>query len=318
VRAFPRLWAHDLEDDDMLNMPSLSFGAAVAPGNRQSAIDLARKAEDRGFAGLYCPSAGDCIAFCQSALQATHSVRIGTAIQPIYFRVARSLADTAAFLHEVSGGRFQLGLGVSHQPVNDAYRVTAGKPIEDTRAYVSDMRAAVPFTGPLPRIVLAALRDKMVDLAVEVADGVAFAHTNRAILAKKIARIPEVRRKAGFSVSCTVSVVVETDETVAFEVLRRAMSLYAFLPHYRAYWRATGYHAEVDAIEAAIKSGEKDRIPALLSDRLLADICLFGSSSDIRDGVEAYLTMGVMPVLAPQSTSGDPLKALHEILDIYR
>jgi len=302
----------------MPNMPSLSFGAVVTPGNRLNAIELAREAENRGFAGLYCPSAGDCIAFCQSALHATRSIQIGTAIQPIYFRVARSLSDTAAFLHEVSGGRFQLGLGVSHQPVNDAYRVRAGKPIEDMRAYVSDMRAATSFTGPLPRIVLAALRDKMVDLAVEVADGVAFAHTNRAILAKKIGRIPEARRKAGFSASCTVSVVVEADKATAIKTLRRGMGLYAFLPNYRAHWRATGYNAEIDAIEAAIRRGENDRVPDLLSERLLRDICLFGSPSDIRDGIETYLAMGVMPVLAPQSADGNPLKALQDVLDIYR
>ena len=51
-----------------------------------------------------------------------------TSIQPIYLATPAETAGTASHLHEVSGGRFRLGLGVSHEPVTRASACEAGKP----------------------------------------------------------------------------------------------------------------------------------------------------------------------------------------------
>ena len=95
---------------------------------------------------------------------------IGTSITPIYTRNATDFAQTAAFLHEVSEGRFRFGVGVSHAPALNRMGITAGKPLSDMRQFVEDMQA-VPRVGDQPPMILATLRDKMIQLAQEIGIG---------------------------------------------------------------------------------------------------------------------------------------------------
>ena len=74
----------------------------------------------------------------------------------------------------------------------------------------------------------------------------------------------------------------------------------------------------MDAVEVALSTGETECIPALLSDKWLADATLFGAPSQIREGVEAYFDLGVMPVLSPVSTTGSPWAAYDKIFALYR
>src|SRR5947207_5794057 len=98
----------------MPDLPAVSISAL--PGRRARVLDLVTEVERRGFAGIYCPSVVDVMSLCLSIAHRTETIPFGTAIQPIYIRRPDDLAATAAYLAEVSGGRFRLGLGVSHQP----------------------------------------------------------------------------------------------------------------------------------------------------------------------------------------------------------
>ena len=81
-------------------------------------LDIAQEAENRQFSGLYVPSSGTTYKeFCRAALEATGSIIVSTSIVPIYRQPAVELASFAAELHDLSGGRFRLGLGVSHAAV---------------------------------------------------------------------------------------------------------------------------------------------------------------------------------------------------------
>ncbi len=81
------------------------------------------------------------------------------------------------------------------------------------------------------------------------------------------------------------------------------------LPNYRNYWKAVGYEEEMDAIEAALAAGERDKVPGLMSDKWLADCTLFGSATDVRDGVEAWFDAGVTtPIVVMSSTKGGPVR----------
>ncbi len=135
----------------MTRMPAIHL--AASPGRRLQVIDLAREAEKRGFPGIYCATAGagDCVGLCLAIAQATNTIAIGTTIQPIYYRLPAELARSAAFIHEISGGQFRLGVGVSHAPAHAAHGVTVGKPLGDVRAYVAAMRAAASTTGRCPQ-----------------------------------------------------------------------------------------------------------------------------------------------------------------------
>jgi alkanesulfonate monooxygenase SsuD/methylene tetrahydromethanopterin reductase-like flavin-dependent oxidoreductase (luciferase family) len=90
------------------------------------------------------------------------------------------------------------------------------------------------------------------------------------------------------------------------------------LPNYRNYWKQAGYVEEMEAIEAALAAGERDRLPELMSDRWLADCTLAGSPAQVREGVEAWREAGVStPILVMSSTSGGQLKALQQLFDAY-
>ena len=173
-------------------LPAVSL--AAVPGRRRATLDLAREIERRGFAGIYCPSFGDGLGLCEALALATERIRFGTSIANIYLRHVQDYAQTAALVHELSGGRFAFGIGVSHGPALDRMGVKAGPPLADTRAFVAGLRAA-PRVGELPPIVLATLRKKMVALAGEVGDGMVFANAARSHMAVSLAALPAAQRE---------------------------------------------------------------------------------------------------------------------------
>ena len=152
--------------------PSLSL--AAVPGRRQRTLDLAGEIERRGFPGIYCPSLSDGLALCEALAFTTSEVRFGTSIQPIYTRNVQEFAQMASFIHEVSKGRFDFGIGVSHEPAMKRLGIEQGKPLADMRGFVEDLRA-VPRAGELPPIIFATLRKKMIQLSETIANGMVFA-----------------------------------------------------------------------------------------------------------------------------------------------
>ena len=97
-------------------LPAISLVAV--PGRRRHTLDLAREAERRGFSGIYMPSRWSNMAQCTGLAFATEHIRFGTAIAPIYAETAEEFAMSAAYIHEVSGGRFYFGIGVAHAPTH--------------------------------------------------------------------------------------------------------------------------------------------------------------------------------------------------------
>jgi len=298
-------------------MPALAL--AAAPGRRKWTIDLSAEIERRGFQGIYCGSFGDSLGLCLSMAHATSTIRFGTGIANIYTRHPFDMANTAAYLHEVSGGRFVLGLGVSHAPANQRLGVPTGKPLSDIRDYVGKIRAVAQQTGPQPPIVLATLRKKMVALSVEIADGAIWANASRSHLPESLSLIPKDRLAGEFFVGDMLPTCIDNnDRQAALNVMKRTLTGYVSLPNYRNYWKEAGYVEEMEAIEKAIASGERDRLPSLMPEHWVADSTLFGSTSEVRDGLEAWFAAGMKtPILAPSSTSGGQVKAFEEILAAF-
>lgn len=300
----------------MDRMPALSL-VAVA-GRRHRTIELAQEIERRGFAGIYGPSMGDVMSLCLSTAHVTERIEIGTAIQPIYLRHPVDLAGAASYLAEVSDGRFTLGLGVTHGPVQKRLGVDVGRPLSDMRDYVTALRAAVPDGAAMPRLVLATLRSRMLALAVELADGAVWANAARSHMAAQLAEVPSERLADGFFVGNMIPTVIDDDREAAAAVNRRTLTGYVALPNYRNYWKAAGYEEEMTAIEQALEGGERDKVPSLMSERWLSDCTLYGSAGEVREGVEAWFEAGVTtPIIVPSSTSGGQLKALDEVFAAF-
>lgn len=299
-----------------MTLPALAL--AAVPGRRLATVELARAIERRGFAGVYCASFGDGLGLCLSLAHATQELRFGTAIANIYARTAFDMGQSAAYIHELSGGRFRLGLGVSHAPANARLGAKPGKPLSDMRAYVETLKAGSKVYGELPPLVLAALRHKMVALAAELADGAVWANAARSHLKASLAAVPPDRLASGFFVGNMIPTCIDDDRAAAAAVNRKTLSGYLLLPNYRNYWKEAGYTEEMEAVESLLAKGERDRLPERMSDRWLADCTLYGTASEVRDGVDAWRAAGVStPILVPSSTRGGQMKAFEEIMAAF-
>ncbi len=297
--------------------PAVSLVAV--PGRRKATLELAQEIERRGFSGIYSPSlAGDGLGLCLALALSTQRILFGTAIANIYTRHAVEYAQTASLIHELSDGRFVFGVGVSHGPVHAQLGLKVGKPLADMRQFVERLRA-VPRAGELPPVVLATLRRRMVRLAGAVAQGAVWANGARSHMAASLAQLPpEKRASDGFFVGNMLPVCVSDDKAAAAAVMRRTLTGYVMLPNYQNYWIEAGYDEEILAIRQALAAGERDRVPSLMSDRWLADVTLFGSAAEVREGVEAWHAAGVnTPILVPSSTEGGQMRAFEELLAAF-
>ena len=281
-------------------------------------MEVAQVLEEKGFPGIYGPSLGDSLSLCNAIALSTKSIEIGTSITPIYTRNVMDFAQTAGFLHEISDGRFRFGVGVSHAPAMNRMGITQGKPLADMRKFVEELKA-VPRVGDMPPIILATLRKKMIQLAEEVGDGMVFANGARSHMGDSLSVLTdESRQNEGFFIGNMIPTCISDDKEAAAAVNRKTLTSYAFLPNYRNYWKEAGYEQEMTDVEDALQKQDLDRVPECLSDKWLADTTLFGSATEVRDGIEAWFDSGIKtPIIVPSSASGGQMQAIDEFLALW-
>jgi alkanesulfonate monooxygenase SsuD/methylene tetrahydromethanopterin reductase-like flavin-dependent oxidoreductase (luciferase family) len=301
------------------SLPAISIVAT--PTKRNAILQLAQEAESRGFAGLACPSLGATLGLCTSLAHATKTIKFWTSIQPVYYNHPVEMSNTAAHIHEISGGRFGIGLGVSHAPVVQRLGVATGKPLTDMSNYVASMRANSRFSGELPPIYLAALRDKMLALSVDVAEGAIWANASLSDISRQVDLVPPNRR-ANFFMANMIPTVISDDEDAAMAIHRKTLTGYMSLPNYRNYWRQAGYAEEMDAAEVILETLPKEEhaqaLQTAMSDRWLRDCTASGSAASVREQLSAWADKGVLPIAVMSSTSGGQAKAIAELFDAYR
>src|SRR5262249_17849353 len=141
------------------------------------AAAFAQRVESWGYSALWIPEAVGREPFALVGFLAAHTRRLvlATGIANIYARDALATRSGQLTLAELSGGRFLLGLGVSHAPLVKGVRGHDYQgPIGTMRAYLEAMQRA-PYAGPKPAeappLVLAALRRRMLELSAELAQG---------------------------------------------------------------------------------------------------------------------------------------------------
>ncbi|MFM2072062.1 MAG: hypothetical protein RLZZ623_2325 [Actinomycetota bacterium] len=297
----------------MTRLPDLALiGTAT---KRVALLAAASEADQRGFSLASTGVHGN-LALCGSLAHVTSAVGFATSVLPIYHEHPTEVAITAAHLAEVSGGRFRLGIGVSHEPAMNRLGIHTGRPLGDMRSYVESLRAAAPQAGELPPIVLATLRDKMLDLALDIADGAVWANASRSYMPTQVARVPS-DRPAPFSLANMVPTVIDGDVGAARAVHRRTLATYVRLPNYRNYWKQAGYEEEMTAIETAIEARDREAVSALMSDRWLDDCTISGTATQVRDQLDSWFDIGVTPIVVMSSTSGGQLKAIAELFALF-
>lgn len=252
---------------------------------------FAQKVEKAGYGALWIPEAVGREPFAHATYLACHTQRLvfATGIANIWARDAVTMAAAAKTVGELSGGRFLLGIGVSHKPlVSNLRGHNYDKPYSYMREYLAQMKKAL-YRAPEPKervpVVLAALHPKMLALCASEADGT---HTYFVP--------PEHTAKARAAIGpkpmiCVEqAVVLSTDAAKARAAAREYMKTYVpRLPNYTNNLKNLGF---------ADKEFENG-----CGDRLVDAIVAWGTEAQIHDRVEAHLKAGATHVcIQPLST----------------
>jgi alkanesulfonate monooxygenase SsuD/methylene tetrahydromethanopterin reductase-like flavin-dependent oxidoreductase (luciferase family) len=297
-------------------LPAVSLVAV--PGRRRATLEIARDIERRGFAAIFAPSLHANMSLCEALCHITDRIVFASSIAPIYARTVGDFAQSAAFMHEVSGGRFRLGIGVSHAPTHARMGVTPGKPLLDVASFVAKLRAH-SGSGPLPPIILATLRQRMIALAGEIGDGMVFANGARSHMPASLAVLPQAKRSdPNFLIANMIPTCISDDIEAAKAVNRKTLTSYALLANYRNYWTEAGYVEEMGAIDRAISERRLEDVPKYLTDAWLADCTLFGPAHRVREGLESWRAAGIaMPIVVPSSAAGNQMRAFEELFAAF-
>jgi len=297
-------------------LPAVSLVAV--PGRRRATLEIARDIERRGFAAIFAPSLHANMSLCEALCHITDRIVFASSIAPIYARTVGDFAQSAAFMHEVSGGRFRLGIGVSHAPTHARMGVTPGKPLLDVASFVAKLRAH-SGSGPLPPIILATLRQRMIALAGEIGDGMVFANGARSHMPASLAVLPQAKRSdPNFLIANMIPTCISDDIEAAKAVNRKTLTSYALLANYRNYWTEAGYVEEMGAIDRAISERRLEDVPKYLTDAWLADCTLFGPAHRVRQGLESWRAAGIaMPIVVPSSAAGNQMRAFEELFAAF-
>ena len=286
------------------------------PGRRADVVALAREVEARGFPGVFSESPGDNLALSLAVLERTERITVGTGIAGIYLRHPHTMATGASLIEELHPGRFLLGLGTSNVPFHEEMGIRYGRPLDDMRRYVQNLRS-VTEGAPCPPIVVAALRKRMSALAGEIGDGVMWANAALSHLPFSLAQIPAERRSS-LILSNSAPVCVSEDRGAALAAIRRYLLFYLKLPNYQNYFVEAGYEEEVAAARSAIDNADDEGVMAAIPEMMASDVVLFGTEAEVLDRAEAWAAAGITHlVLDCTSATGDRLEAAYEVMQVF-
>jgi len=271
--------------------------------------DVARAAEDAGFEAVFCAEVNnDALATAQLMGVATRRIKVGSWVADIYLRLPYICAKTAMLAADATDGRFILGLGVSHQPVNRALGIDMPDPTGALRRYAIEVAGWLRGEGPathLPQqpspypvpIHLAALTSQNVELAGEIADGVMPIWWSVGRLARSRRWVERGRAKSNGRGKLEMTLGLPTyigDDIASLRAAARAnLGIFTALPFFQRLMRASGFAAEAEQAEQGA-GGDA------LSDRLLDAICLIGPVAHCRERLAQYREAGLdLPILWP-------------------
>ena len=272
--------------------------AMTAPESAQ----FAQAVEKAGYKALWIPEAVGREPFAHATYLLDHTERlsIATGIANIWARDAITMAAASKTVAELSGGRFVLGIGVSHKPlVLNLRGHSYEKPYSYMKDYLPKMKSAL-YRAPEPKeevpIVLAALHPKMLALCAEQTQG-----THTYFVPPE--HTAKVRAQIGPKpwICAAQAVILEKAATKARTMARQYMKTYVpRLPNYTNNLKALGYG------DAEFANG--------CSDRLVDDIVAWGSEEKIRDRIDAHLKAGATHVcLLPIRVDNETLPDLRVV-----
>ncbi len=255
--------------------------------------ELARRVEALGYSTLWYPEAHAYESFALGGYLLSHSTRlvVGSGIANIYARDPAAAAMGHNTLNALYGGRFILGLGVSHAPIVGMRGHDYAHPVPTMRTYLDGIEAAwkALHNAPAERhLVLAALGPKMTALAGERTLG-AFPYNITPAQAAMARRV----MGPGKAVICEQKVCLTSDAATARKVASANLGFYLAAPNYRNNWLRLGF------TESDFANGG--------SERILDAMVMWGDAATLKAKLRAYFEQGAdQLVLQPLRADGAP------------
>lgn len=231
----------------------------VRPDLTQLVADVAAS-EANGFASYWLAQTGlvDAAMVLALAGAGTSTIELGTAVVPTWERHPKTAAVQALTAQAATGGRFVLGLGLSHRPVVEGMlRMRWDRPIRHVNEYLDVLLPLLtegkvseqgeiwsymgsgnrPVDAP-PKVMLAALGEQMLDVAGRRTDGTILwcvgPRTIEQQIRPLITAAADRAGRAAPRIVCSLPVWVTSDPVRAKERLATMFKDYAALPSYRA------------------------------------------------------------------------------------
>ena len=274
--------------------------------------ELVKRAEAAGYTDIWSGETAGPDGFTPLTLAAAHTerVRLGTGIVGVFQRGPALLAQEAAALSDASGGRFVLGLGSSSDRIVEGWNgIPFEKPLSKVAETVDFLRTALAGertetgfkleTKPAHEIpiVLAALRGKMLELAVRRADG---AFTNFLPLSG----LPKVTAQLDgapedFELLCRFFLLPGEREQVE-PVARFMFSSYITVPVYTAFYEWLGWGEQIAPMLEAWRAGDRKAAAAAAPWEAIEEMFVFGTPAEMKARLAEFVAGGItLPILTP-------------------
>lgn len=283
---------------------------------------LAQQLESLGFEGVFSAQVyGPPFVPLAAASTVTRTLKLATGIAIAAARSPMETAMAAIDLDRISEGRLILGLGCSISSwTSGIFGTPEIKPITHLRdtvaairhieagahrglepyegvyfkaSFEAMMQQAPPYREKIP-IIIGALREKLVRLGAEIADGIT-GHPMWSIDWTVNRMMPDFmdelakhgRRREDVMVSIWPWVAINDDKGQAIEDARSSIAYYASAVQYESFFEAHGYLAEARACQAGI---ERDRdissFKHHVSDEMVETFVATGPAEEVAEKLE--------------------------------
>jgi probable F420-dependent oxidoreductase len=285
---------------------------------------LVRRIEDAGYESVWSAESTEFDGFTPLVVAAEHSdrLRLVTGIVNVFTRGPALLAQTAAALADVSGGRFVLGLGASSNVIVEQWNgipfrrplAKVAETIDYLRTVLAGERGSGGFKLPSPPaepipIVLAALRERMLRLAAEKADGV-FANF---LPLGNVDKVVSTFGKPDKEVACRFF-SIHGPENEALVTAKRTFVAYATVPVYADFFRWLGRGEEIEPVVEAWNAGDRKRALELAPEGLVREIFLLGPVEAQRERLAEFCEAGIETAVLALSC---PPTELRGVIDAF-
>lgn len=288
--------------------------------------EIVQALPDLGYTDVWSAETNGFDAFTPLALAAAWepTLRLGTAVVPVYTRGPALVAMSAAALSAAAPGRFVLGLGASSPVIVDAWNgIEFDRPYARTRDMLHAVRTALAGErvngefatfavkrfkleqppDPPPPILLAALRPQMLRLAAREADGAIL----NWLAAYDVPRSIEAMGETAGEVVARIFVCPTADAAYARTLGRALISTYLTVPAYAAFHDWLGRGERLEAMHQAWAAGDRTGAASAVPDDVVDDLVLHGDPAQCREQLQAYADAGVTtPMLALLPTPDGP------------